>query len=233
MFSKEHVSRKGTPPWFLIERPSVRLYNPYYRLVKRTIDLMLCLILAPFAAFAAIFVGIAIRLDSEGPIFFIQERIGKGAKPFKIVKFRTLAHNLDTSGHEKYMADFINGTKKPQNGVFNPVSDSQVTRIGRILRKTSLDELPQLINVYLGDMSFVGPRPNVTWEVEKYRGWHQERLEVLPGITGLAQVRGRSGIIFDEIVEYDIEYIAKQGLLLDLKIMWWTIKSVLAGKGTN
>jgi lipopolysaccharide/colanic/teichoic acid biosynthesis glycosyltransferase len=96
-----------------------------------------------------------------------------------------------------------------------------------------LDELPQLINIFRGEMSLVGPRPNVPWEVEEYKGWHQERLEVLPGITGLAQVRGRSGIVFDEIVQYDIEYIEKQSLGLDLKILWWTFASVLMGRGAH
>ena len=101
------------------------------------------------------------------------------------------------------------------------------------MRKTSLDELPQLINVFKGEMSFVGPRPNVPWEVEEYRGWHKERFEVLPGITGLAQVRGRSGIPFDEIVQYDIEYIRKQSLMLDLQVLWWTVSSVLFGDGAQ
>jgi lipopolysaccharide/colanic/teichoic acid biosynthesis glycosyltransferase len=93
--------------------------------------------------------------------------------------------------------------------------------------------LPQLFNVIKGNMSLVGPRPNVLWEVEEYRGWHKERLEVLPGITGLAQVRGRSGITFDQIARYDIEYIEKQSLKLDLRILWWTAISVMAGKGAH
>ena len=117
--------------------------------------------------------------------------------------------------------------------MFKPFDKNHVTPIGRILRKTSLDELPQLINVLKGQMSLVGPRPNVVWEVEEYKGWHKERLEVLPGITGLAQVKGRSGILFDEIVEYDIEYIENQSLMLDLKILWWTFAAVLVGKGAH
>jgi lipopolysaccharide/colanic/teichoic acid biosynthesis glycosyltransferase len=96
-----------------------------------------------------------------------------------------------------------------------------------------LDELPQLVNVLRGEMSLVGPRPNVPWEFEEYRGWHKERLEVLPGITGLAQVRGRSGITFDSIVKYDIEYIERQSLAMDLTIMWWTAISVLFGTGAQ
>lgn len=234
MFSEDRISSSSRQSWFLIERPSVKLYNSNYRIVKRMIDLFLCLLLAPFVALAAVFIAIAIRLDSPGPVFFIQERIGKGAKPFTMVKFRTLYHKVDKESHRDFMKAYVNGNiphNEANTTVFKPVADSHITRVGRFLRRTSLDELPQIANVFRGQMSFVGPRPNVTWEVEEYRGWHQERLEVLPGITGLAQVRGRSGIVFDEIVEYDIEYIAKQGLLLDLKIMWWTVKSVLGGKG--
>jgi len=222
--------------WMIIERPSVRLYRPYYRLVKRAIDIGLSLFVLPFAVLATLVVGIAIRLDSPGPIFFVQERIGKGGKPFNIMKFRTMYHSIDKSAHREFMKAFVNGQIKQDKGeeaIFKPMTAAQITRVGRILRKTSLDELPQIINIIKGEMSFVGPRPNVTWEVEAYRGWHQERLEVLPGITGLAQVRGRSGIIFDEIVEYDIEYIERHSLWLDLQIMWWTLASVVAGDGAR
>jgi lipopolysaccharide/colanic/teichoic acid biosynthesis glycosyltransferase len=122
---------------------------------------------------------------------------------------------------------------KPGNGTFKPLTDNQITRVGRFLRKTSLDELPQMINVLKGEMSIVGPRPNVPWEVDEYRPWHFERLEVLPGITGLAQVQGRSSISFNSIVRYDINYIERQNLALDLKILWWTLKSVFLSKGAE
>lgn len=222
--------------WMIIERPAVKLYRPYYQLIKRAIDLTLCLLLAPLAAAITIAIAIAIRLDSAGPIFFIQKRVGKGAHPFNIVKFRTMYHNIDKSAHQEFMKNYVNGQIEQdpdEQKIFKPFTDNQVTRVGRLLRKTSLDELPQLINVAKGEMSFVGPRPNVSWEVEAYQSWHKERLEVLPGITGLAQVRGRSGITFDEIVKYDIKYIQKQGLRIDLHIMWQTFTSVLAGKGAH
>lgn len=119
------------------------------------------------------------------------------------------------------------------NKVFKPVSGDQILRVGRIMRKTSLDELPQIINVLRGEMSIIGPRPNVPWEVDVYRPWHHERLEVLPGITGLAQVRGRSSINFNSLVRYDIAYIEQQSLLLDIKILWWTFKTILYGKGAS
>jgi len=122
-----------------------------------------------------------------------------------------------------------NGAQK----TYKPFQDSQVTWVGRILRKTSLDELPQVWNVLRGEMSLVGPRPNVPWEVEAYEPWHCERLEVLPGITGLAQVKGRSSISFDAITEYDIEYIMQQSVAMDLKILWWTFSAVFSGAGAE
>jgi lipopolysaccharide/colanic/teichoic acid biosynthesis glycosyltransferase len=222
--------------WLMIERPSVKLYNPSYQLLKRLFDVALCLILIPFVAIATIFIAVFIRLDSAGPIFFVQERVGKGGRSFKLIKFRTMHHNIDKSNHQKFMKAFIKGQVQEANSdhqTFKPFKSQQITQVGRILRKTSLDELPQLINIIKGEMSFVGPRPNVLWEVEEYHGWHKERLEVLPGITGLAQVRGRSGIIFDKIDEYDSEYINKQSFKLDLLIIWWTFKSVLVGNGAQ
>ncbi len=220
--------------WLVLERSSVKLYKPYYHLSKRILEVMMCLLAAPFVTLVTLLIAIVIRLDSPGPIFFIQDRIGKGGRRFKMIKFRTMHQNVDRNSHQVFMKAFVNGQASP-NGTqdFKPFRSEQVTRVGRLLRKTSLDELPQLINVIRGEMSFIGPRPNIPWEVEEYRGWHKERLEVLPGITGLAQVRGRSGITFDRIVEYDIEYIEKQSLLLDLKILWWTVTSVLYGRGAH
>jgi len=190
----------------------------------------------PFALIVMLICAVAITLDSPGPVLFVQTRVGKGGRRFKLYKFRTMYQNCDTKGHRAFMKAFINGQVEEQatdKKVFKPFSERQLTRVGRILRKTSLDELPQLFNVLRGEMSLVGPRPNVPWEVEEYRGWHKERLEVLPGITGLAQVRGRSGLRFDQIVQYDIEYIERRSFKMDLQILWWTVLSVLAGKGAH
>ncbi len=221
--------------WMVIERPGVKLYKPHYQAIQRALEITLCLLLAPFLVLLFLVIAIAIRLDSPGPIFFVQERVGKGGRRFKMIKFRTMYHDVDTSSHYAFMKAFVNGQIKATGGdkVFKPFKDNHVTSVGRILRKTSLDELPQLINVFKGEMSVVGPRPNVPWEVEEYHAVHQARLEVLPGITGLAQVRGRSNITFDEIVQYDIEYVENQSLKLDLQILWWTISSVLFGKGAG
>jgi len=219
----------------IVRRRGVRLYKPYYQTIKRITDLLLCFLAVPFLLPVGLMVALAIRRDSQGPIFFEQERVGKGGRLFKIIKFRTMYYDIDDGGHRTYMREYING-RIQNNGteqLFKPFKPSQVTRVGRILRKTSLDELPQLINVFKGEMSLVGPRPNVPWEVDAYKGWHIERLEVLPGITGLAQVKGRSGIAFDQIVRYDVEYIEKQSFMLDLQILWWTLSSVLAGNGAE
>jgi lipopolysaccharide/colanic/teichoic acid biosynthesis glycosyltransferase len=220
----------------IINQPRVFPYRKEYEIAKRVIDLALCLLALPLAFPLMAICALAVRLDSPGPVLFIQKRIGKGGRPFCLFKFRTMRHNIDDSSHRAFMKAFVNGQIGGDgNGqeIYKPIQASQVTRVGRILRKTSLDELPQLINVLRGEMSLVGPRPNVPWEVEEYRSWHNERLEVLPGVTGLAQVRGRSGINFDSIVKYDIEYIEKRSLSLDLKILWWTVSSVVLGKGAN
>lgn len=223
--------------WLVIERSRVKPHRPYYQIAKRLLDLSLCLILAPFLIPVAVILAIVIRLDSAGPPIFVQERIGKDGRSFKFYKFRTMHHNIDRDSHRSFMKAFVNGRvefSSQQNlQVFKPDHEAHVTLVGRILRRTSLDELPQLINVIKGEMSLVGPRPNVVWEVEEYQSWHNERLEVLPGITGLAQVRGRSGILFDEIVQYDIEYLKRRGLKFDLQILWWTVVSVFLGKGVR
>lgn len=221
--------------WMVLERPGVKVYKPYYQTFKRIIELSLCLLLLPVLVLLGALVAIAIRLDSPGPIFFVQERVGKGGRIFKMVKFRTMHNNLNKNSHQLFMKAFVNGKAPGKDGqkIFKPFQSHEVTFVGRILRKTSLDEMPQLINVLKGEMSIIGPRPNVVWEFEEYHGWHKERLEVLPGITGLAQVRGRSCISFDQIVEYDIEYVKKQGVKLDLLIIWWTVSSVLFGRGAH
>jgi lipopolysaccharide/colanic/teichoic acid biosynthesis glycosyltransferase len=224
-------------------------------------DVAFCLLALPVAFPLMAICVLAVCIDSPGPVLFIQERIGRGGRRFRLYKFRTMHSNLDDRPHREFMRAYVRGqisddegenrtgdsfyrlTAKPpvagtlgENGrlrVYKPVRNAEITWAGRILRRTSLDELPQVFNVLKGEMSLVGPRPNVPWEVEVYRGWHYERLEVLPGITGLAQVRGRSGIPFDHIVAYDIEYVERRSLALDLKILGWTLFKVLSGTGAE
>ena len=243
----------------IINQPRVFPYRKRNYIAKRVMDVTVCLLALPLALPLMVICGLAVLLDSPGPILFVQKRVGRGGRPFWMYKFRTMQHSLDDSSHRALMKAFVNGqigdgaeeggkngtvrcmsirhspsvnTALGGNGngrIYKPIQASQITRVGRILRKASLDELPQIFNVLKGDMSLVGPRPNVPWEVEEYRSWHNERLEVLPGITGLAQVRGRSGILFDHIVEYDIEYIEHQSLSMDFKILWWTLITVFLG----
>jgi lipopolysaccharide/colanic/teichoic acid biosynthesis glycosyltransferase len=145
-------------------------------------------------------------------------------------------HDIDRSGHQDFLKAYVNGElASGTNGqnMYKPIQANQITHVGRILRKTSLDELPQLFNILKGEMSFIGPRPNIPAEVEAYQEWHRKRLEVLPGITGLAQINGRSTIAFDQIVRYDIEYVENASLLMDLKVAWRTIPAALLGKGAK
>jgi lipopolysaccharide/colanic/teichoic acid biosynthesis glycosyltransferase len=203
-----------------------------YQRAKRLMDVGFCILILPFVLLVLALCAIAIYIDSGGPIFFTQERIGKGGRHFKIIKFRTMKPSLNNDYCRTFMKAYVKGEIiGNNNSVYKPIHEKEITRVGSFLRKTSLDELPQIINVLKGEMSIVGPRPNVSWEVEEYRPWHYERLEILPGITGLAQVRGRSAIGFNSLVRYDINYIENQSFALDVKIFWWTITVILDGKG--
>jgi lipopolysaccharide/colanic/teichoic acid biosynthesis glycosyltransferase len=199
-------------------------------------DLCICVLTLLFIWPLWALIAILIRLDSPGPAVFVQDRIGQDGQPFRLYKFRTMHLDLDQAAHEAFMRSYVNGsaTEDAADGtLYKPVQDSHVTSLGRFLRRSSLDELPQILNVLKGEMSLVGPRPNVPWEVEEYKPRHRRRLEALPGMTGLAQIKGRSCLTFDDIVEYDIEYIEAQSLLLDLKILIWTGPMVLRGAGAS
>jgi len=220
----------------IINPPRVSPRRPIYQSAKRLVDLILCLFSLPFAIPLLIICALAIMLDSGSPVFFTQERIGKGERRFRIYKFRTMKTKHDERESRSFMKAYVRGKidmEKAGISTFKPVTHEQTFPVGRFLRRTSLDELPQLINVLKKEMSIVGPRPNVPWEVDEYYPWHYERLEVLPGITGQAQINGRSDISFDTIVRYDINYIEHQSLVLDLKIIWNTVKSVILSKGAG
>jgi lipopolysaccharide/colanic/teichoic acid biosynthesis glycosyltransferase len=208
-----------------------------YVFFKRVIDLAVCLVILPIAAIVMLGIALAVKLDSPGPVFFVQERIGRGGKRFRIYKFRTMRHNHDDRADRAFMQAFISGkvvqTEMPTRPRYKPDNYGSITRLGYILRKTSLDEIPQIINVFRGNMSLVGPRPHVPWEVDAYKWWHEERLWALPGITGLAQIKGRSDLSFDLMARYDIEYVRNQSLALDLNILRWTVMSVLFGRGAG
>lgn len=220
----------------IIKQPRVYPRQFAYQLVKRILDVFLCILILPSFALIMLACALAIYLDSPGPVFFVQKRIGKGGKLFKMYKFRTMQVELDDTHCRNFMKAYVHGEVECNEAgekIFKPIKPQEITRVGRILRKSSLDELPQIINVLKGEMSIVGPRPNVPYEVDAYRPWHHERLEVLPGITGLAQVNGRSCIDFASLVRYDIQYIENQSLALDLKILWWTAVATLRGRGAK
>lgn len=204
------------------------------RIYKRLIDIALCVLVLPFALVLMAALAVLIALDSPGSPLFVQERVGFGGKRFRVYKFRTMVVNHNDSTERSYMKEYVTGQIAGGNGVLHkPIKGSDITRLGRILRKSSLDELPQIFNVLRGEMSLIGPRPNVPWEVDAYKVWHYERLHALPGITGLAQVMGRSSISFDEIARFDIQYVRQHNMLMDIWIIWKTVATVFTGKGAG
>lgn len=208
----------------LIQPRDIKLFRTSYRLSKRILDLAICCFFLPVLLPIIGFCALLIWLDNPGPIFFKQYRTGKGGKRFKMYKLRSMDTNAEAL-KQKYA--HLNELTWPD---FKISDDPRVTRIGRILRKTSLDELPQIFNVIKGDMSLVGPRPT-SFDVSTYKLWHTERLEVLPGLTGLWQVSGRSDLDFDDRLRLDIEYIERQSLWLDIQILIRTVTVVFTQDG--
>ena len=208
----------------VLQRPRVQVIRGNYRIVKRILDVVLCLCLMPVVLPLMGLIALAVWFDDPGPILFKQNRTGRGGRRFRMYKFRTMLKNAEQL-KERYA--HLNELCWPD---FKITNDPRVTRIGRILRKTSLDELPQIFNVLNGTMSLVGPRPT-SFDVSTYELWHTERLEVLPGITGLWQISGRSDIDFDDRLQLDVEYIERQSFALDLYILWKTIAVVWTQKG--
>ncbi|MGE3062572.1 MAG: sugar transferase [bacterium] len=194
---------------------------------KRLFDiagsLMLILLLSPMF----MLIALMIKFDSKGPVFFRQERIGKNGKKFRMLKFRSMFVNNDDSKHKEYVTKLIKEGSRDSSGVFKIVDDPRITRVGRFIRKWSLDEFPQLENVFLGDMSLVGPRPPLQYEVENYDEWHKRRLSVRPGMTGMWQVSGRNKVGFEDMVLLDIYYVENWTIWLDLQILLKTIPVVL------
>jgi len=207
-------------------------------LLKRAVDIVGSIIGIVTLMPVMLFTALAIKVTSPGPVIFKQIRLGKQGTPFTFYKFRSMHVNMDDQIHRDYIRDFIKGhhEKVNQGDAEEPLykikSDPRITRIGRFIRKTSIDELPQFFNVLKGDMSLVGPRPPLPYEAEKYESWHLRRiLEMKPGITGLWQVEGRSKTGWDDTVRLDIRYIKKWSLIFDLKILFKTIKVVLWDRG--
>jgi lipopolysaccharide/colanic/teichoic acid biosynthesis glycosyltransferase len=212
--------------------------NRLGRATKRLIDVLGSVALLVLLSPVFFVIAAAIKLTSRGPILFRQQRIGEHGTPFTFLKFRSMYLNNDSSEHKEYVRKLIAGQAAKQRtngsgeGVFKLTNDPRITPAGNFLRRTSLDELPQFLNVLRGDMSLVGPRPPVPYEVEAYATWHRRRLlEAKPGITGLWQVEGRSRVGFDDMVRLDLRYARQCSPWLDLKILMQTPKAVIAGNG--
>ena len=206
-------------------------------MLKRLFDIAIVLIFSPILLTFAILISFVLLLKQGSPIFFVQNRVGKNNKLFKLYKFRTMEITAEEDFHKSHYLDLAKGKSiKPNNSPLEPIrieNDERITAVGRFLRKTSLDELPNVLNVINGDMSLVGPRPLVDYESELYGTYNEKRNSVLPGITGLAQVQGRLDLSLQERLYWDLKYIDSYSMSNDLKIIIKTISSVLKRKGAN
>jgi lipopolysaccharide/colanic/teichoic acid biosynthesis glycosyltransferase len=208
-----------------------RVAGALWRCVDFVFALALILLLSPIL----IGVTLAVRLDSRGPAFFRQRRVGYMEREFTLYKFRSMRVDADPRGHQEYVTALIKGkTANPEGGrenLYKLAVDNRITPVGRWIRRWSLDELPQLFNVVKGDMTLVGPRPAIPYEVSEYPNWYRERFSVKPGLTGYWQVSGRSERTYEEMVRLDIEYAERRSLGLDLLILLKTPWVVLSRKG--
>ena len=201
--------------------------------IKRVLDVLLAgtalIVLAP----VLVVVWLVVRLDSPGPAVFRQERLGREARPFTMLKFRTMRVDCDDAIHRSYVTQLLT-QDSPQaggsTGLFKLERDPRITRVGRVLRATSLDELPQLFNVVRGQMSLVGPRPVLAWEADLYEERHWARFQVPPGLTGLWQVEGRSRLTMRQALELDLTYVQRRGVLLDIAIILRTVPALLRSR---
>jgi exopolysaccharide biosynthesis polyprenyl glycosylphosphotransferase len=211
----------------------------WQRASKRAFDVIIVILGLLFIWPLLGLIALLIRINSKGPVFYRQVRIGEHGRIFTMLKFRSMQVNADPAIHQAYVTRLIVENLSPEqvdggkNGSLKLDNDSRITRVGRIIRKTSLDELPQLFNVLRGEMSLVGPRPPLLYEMDVYQEWHKRRLDVLPGITGLWQVKGRNRVSFDEMVRMDLEYIQHQSLWLDFKIILQTPWAAIHTRGAG
>lgn len=238
---REPLPRSLWSDGYYVRRAAADRSVPFY--VKRSMDLALTMLLLLGLLPLLCGIAILIKLDSRGPILFAQERVGARRRfyrgqavweptNFPCYKFRSMIHNADPSMHQTYVQAFVEHRLDPTHTV-KLTDDPRVTRVGGLLRRTSLDELPQLFNVLKGEMSLVGPRPVPIYEAALYEPWHHERLAALPGITGLWQVKGRGRVSFTEMIRMDITYVRNQSPWFDIKLLLSTIPAVLSGRGAE
>jgi lipopolysaccharide/colanic/teichoic acid biosynthesis glycosyltransferase len=202
-------------------------------LARRLLDVVVAGTIVVLLSPLLIALAIAIRLDSPGPALFRQRRVGYGRREFTVFKFRSMRSGADPRGHRDYVTALIQGKEADggRENLYKLAVDDRITPVGRRIRRWSLDELPQLFNVIAGDMSLVGPRPAIPYEVAEYPRWYLDRFDVKPGLTGLWQVSGRNERTYEEMVRLDIEYAERRSLLLDLSILARTPLTVLARRG--
>jgi len=198
-----------------------------YPVAKRSLDVTAALLVILMPLLVVVY--LAVRATSSGAGIYRQERVGVGGRTFDIYKFRTMHHRASEDVHRDYVSRLLAGEVEAEKGLYKLGDDARVTRVGRLLRRTSLDELPQLVNVLRGDMSLVGPRPAIPWEVEMFPPWAMARATVRPGLTGLWQVSGRNRLTMTEGLELDVDYVKRANLLFDLQIMFRTIPALLRG----
>ena len=206
-------------------------------MLKRLFDIAIVLIFSPILLTFAILISFVLLLKQGSPIFFVQNRVGKNNKLFKLYKFRTMETTAEEDFHRSHYLDLAKGKSiEPNNFPLEPIrieNDDRITAVGRFLRKTSLDELPNVLNVINGEMSLVGPRPLVDYESDLYGKYNEKRHSVLPGITGLAQVQGRLDLSLQERLYWDLKYIDSYKFTNDLSIIFKTITSVIRRKGAS
>ena len=232
------IRHRPSNPTLYPDLSKLQQRRKYTFAVKRLMDIAGSSLALILGAPVFLLIALVVKISSKGPVFFRQQRIGQHGEPFTFLKFRTMHVNNDPGLHREYVRKLIAGQAEPASsngnghGVYKIKSDPRVTRVGAFLRRTSLDELPQLINVLRGEMSLVGPRPPIKYEVDAYDIWHRSRLlEAKPGITGLWQVNGRSRVKFDDMVRLDIRYARTWSIWLDIKILLQTPHAVLLGEG--
>ena len=238
IFQKILDESEATPDLFPFNLDQVSEDRPVHRLFKRGLDIFGSIIALIFFSPIMALTAMAIKITSPGPVIFKQFRVGCQGSHFPFYKFRSMCVNNDDQVHREYLARLIEGKHEDINNgdgnqpFFKIKNDNRITPVGRIIRRLSFDELPQFFNVLKGEMSLVGPRPPIPYEIEKYKPWHLRRiLEVKPGITGLWQVEGRSRTSFDDMVRLDLRYARNRSIWLDIKILLKTAKAVLSAKG--
>ena len=239
-FERLVAERLGTPrSRQTVDAKEFVAVPPHGYPLKRALDVVAALVALTVLSPLMVMVALAVKLTSTGPVTFRQSRVGQGGASFMMYKFRSMRTDMDDRVHREFVAKLIDGGKPAadapaQAGAFKLKADPRITAIGRFIRKTSIDELPQFYNVLKGEMSLVGPRPPVPYEAERYQSWHQRRVfELKPGITGIWQVEGRSRVSFDEMVRMDLRYLQRCSLRFDLGIVLRTVVVVLTCKGAE